>query len=72
MQERDSVLDADSGEQVWQLFSTAYGPAKVLAESLDEERREQLRRNVELYEGCRVGDRIQQARTYLLVTGLRR
>jgi hypothetical protein len=60
-------------EQVWQLFSTAYGPTRVLAESLDEERREQLRRNlVELYEGCRVGDRIQQSRTYLLVTGLRR
>jgi hypothetical protein len=63
----------DSGEQVWQLFSTAYGPTKTLADSLDAERREQLHRNwVELYEGHRVGDQIQQSRTYLLVTGLRR
>jgi SAM-dependent methyltransferase len=70
MQERDSVLYADSGEQVWQLFSTAFGPTKVLAESLDEERREQLHRKwVELYETYRVGDRIQQSRTYLLIIG---
>jgi SAM-dependent methyltransferase len=73
IQEHDTVLYADSGEQVWQLFSTAYGPTKVLAESLDAERREQLHRNfVELYEGYRVGDQIRQSRTYLLITGRRR
>jgi hypothetical protein len=73
LQERDTVLRADSGEQVWQLFSTAHGPTKTLAESLDAERREQLHRSwVELYERYRVGDRIQQPRTCLLITGLRR
>jgi SAM-dependent methyltransferase len=35
----DSVLEADSGESVWQLFSTEYGPTKTLADSLDDERR---------------------------------
>jgi SAM-dependent methyltransferase len=73
IQERDTVLQADSGEQVWQLFSTAYGPTKSLADALDAERREQLHRNwVEQFESYRVGDQIQQSRTYLLATGLRR
>jgi ubiquinone/menaquinone biosynthesis C-methylase UbiE len=73
IQEHDTVLYAHSGEQVWQLFSTAYGPTKTLAASLDEERREQLHRNfAELYESYRVGDQIQQSRTYLLITGRRR
>lgn len=73
IEERDTVLTADSGQQVWQLFSTAYEPTKTLAESLATERREQLHRNwVELYETYRVGAQIQQSRTYLLITGLRR
>ena len=73
IEERDTVLDADSGEQVWQTFSTAYGPTKTLVESLDEERRAQLQRDwVELFETSRVGDRIRQSRTYLLITGRRR
>jgi hypothetical protein len=73
IQESDTVLDADSGEQVWQIFSTAYGPTKSLAESLDEERREQLHRDwVELYESGKVGGRVRQSRTYLLISGRRR
>jgi SAM-dependent methyltransferase len=73
IEERDTVLHADSGEQVWQTFSTAYGPTKTLAESLDEERRAQLHRDwVELFETSRVDDQIQQSRTYLLITGQRR
>jgi SAM-dependent methyltransferase len=72
-EERDTVLDAASGEEVWETFSTAYGPTKSLAESLDEERRAQLRRDwVQLFESHRVGDRIRQSRTYLLITGRRR
>lgn len=73
IEERDTVLSADSGEQVWQTFSTAYGPTKTLVESLDQERREQLHRDwVELYESYKVGGRIQQSRTYLLIVGRRR
>lgn len=73
IEERDTVLHAESGEQVWQTFSTAYGPTKALAGSLDEERRAQLHRDwVELFESSRAGDQIQQSRTYLLITGHRR
>ena len=69
----DSVLEADSGESVWQLFSNEYGPAKVLADSLDEERREELRRGfVELHEKSRTNGGIEFSRTYLLTLGTRR
>jgi SAM-dependent methyltransferase len=69
----DSVLEAKSGEAVWQLFSTEYGPTKTLADSLDDERREELRRNfVELHEGSRVDGEIRFSRTYLLTVGTRR
>jgi SAM-dependent methyltransferase len=69
----DSVLEAESGESVWQLFSTEYGPTKILADSLDDERREELRRNfVELHEGSRVDGEIRFSRTYLLTLGTRR
>jgi SAM-dependent methyltransferase len=68
----DSVLEADSGESVWQLFSTEYGPTKTLADSLDHEQREQLQRDfVELHERSRSNARIQFSRTYLLTLGTR-
>jgi SAM-dependent methyltransferase len=68
----DSLLDADSGESVWQLFSTEYGPTKTLADSLDDEQREQLQRDfVELHERSRSNARIQFSRTYLLTLGTR-
>jgi SAM-dependent methyltransferase len=69
----DSVLEADSGESVWQLFSSEYGPTKTLAESLDEERAEELRRSfVDLHEGSRVDGGLRFSRTYLLTVGTRR
>ena len=69
----DSVLEADSGESVWQLFSTEYGPTKTLADSLDEERREELHRSfVELHEQSRTNDGIEFSRTYLLTLGTRK
>jgi SAM-dependent methyltransferase len=68
----DSVLETDSGESVWQLFSTEYGPTKTLADSLDDEQREQLHRDfVELHERSRSDGRIQFSRTYLLTLGTR-
>jgi SAM-dependent methyltransferase len=68
----DSVLDAESGESVWQLFSTEYGPTKTLADSLDDEQREQLHQDfVELHERSRSDGRIQFSRTYLLTLGTR-
>jgi SAM-dependent methyltransferase len=68
----DSVLRAESGEAVWQLFSTEYGPTKTLADSLDDERREQLHRDfVELHEQSRTDGGIAFSRTYLLTLGTR-
>jgi SAM-dependent methyltransferase len=68
----DSVLEADSGESVWQLFSNEYGPTKTLADSLDEEQREELHRAfVDLHEASRVNGGIAFSRTYLLTLGTR-
>jgi SAM-dependent methyltransferase len=69
----DSVLEADSGESVWHLFSTEYGPTKALADSLDEERCEELHRAfVDLHEESRTDGRIEFSRTYLLTLGTRK
>jgi SAM-dependent methyltransferase len=69
----DSVLEADSGEAVWQLFSTEYGPTKTLADSLDEDKREELHRDfVDLHEQSRRDGGIAFSRTYLLTLGTRR
>jgi len=69
----DTVLHAPSGEEVWERFVVNYGPTKMLAESLDDDRREELHRNwVELFEQDRDGEEIVQSRTFLLITGIRR
>lgn len=69
----NSPLTAESGEEVWQLFSTSFGPTKTLAESLGPDRREELRRAWrEVYERYRVSDGIEARRPYLLVLGTRR
>jgi SAM-dependent methyltransferase len=69
----DSVLRADSGETVWQLFSNEYGPTKTLADSLDDEKREELHRAfVDLHEESRANGGIVFSRTYLLTLGVRR
>jgi SAM-dependent methyltransferase len=69
----DSPLDMESGEAVWKLWVREYGPTKVLAESLDDERREELHRSfVELEERSRVNSGLHVSRTYLLTVGTRR
>lgn len=69
----DSVLESDSGESIWQLFSTEYGPTKTLADSLDDEQREALHREfVELHERSRTNGGIAFSRTYLLTLGTRK
>jgi hypothetical protein len=55
------------------LFTTAYGPTKALADSLDDERRAALRRDwLAHFEQFRNGGGISQPRPYLLVLGTRR
>jgi SAM-dependent methyltransferase len=69
----DSVLKRDSGESIWQLFSTEYGPTKTLADSLHDEQREELHRAfVDLHEASRTDGGIAFSRTYLITFGTRK
>jgi SAM-dependent methyltransferase len=69
----DSLLAAPSAEDVWELFSTSYGPTKTLADSLDEDRRAALRRDfVELHARYEGSEGVRMPRSYLLTLGTRR
>jgi SAM-dependent methyltransferase len=73
LEERVSTLRVPSGEVYWELFSTSYGPTKVLADSLGERREELHRAWVEFFETeYRVDGEIVHTREYLLVRGTRR
>lgn len=64
---------AASGQEAWELFSTAYGPTKVLAESLEDERRSELTRDiVDYFEQFRTNGKVEQTRPYVLTIGQRR
>lgn len=68
----DAPQRGSSGEEVWQLFSTVYGPTRMLAESLDPARREALHDAfVDFFEQHRNSDGIHQSRPYLIVLGRR-
>ncbi len=72
-EELDTPFEIGSGEEFWDMYSRAFGPAKVLAESMDEDDREKFREaTIEFVEREREGDVIRQSRTYLLTTGRRR
>jgi ubiquinone/menaquinone biosynthesis C-methylase UbiE len=61
-----------SGEAMWDLMSTAYGPTKALASSLDVDRRESLHREfAAFFEGYRENGHVCLPRTYLQVIGRR-
>ena len=74
LEEHVSTLRLPSGEAYWELFSTSYGPTKVLADSLGARREEELHRAwVDFFETeYRVNGEIQHTREYLLVVGERR
>ncbi|MEU8110210.1 class I SAM-dependent methyltransferase [Nonomuraea muscovyensis] len=72
-EEGDAPQVSESGEEVWELFSTVYGPTRVLAEGLEPERRAELRRAfVDFFEGFRGAGGVRQSRPYLVVVGIRR
>jgi SAM-dependent methyltransferase len=73
-EEHVSTVRLPSGEAYWQLFSTSYGPTRTLAESLADERRDELARSwADFFEANhRTGDGIEHPRPYLLVLGTRR
>jgi len=74
IEQKVSTLETADGEEYWQLFATSYGPTKTLAESLPEDRREELHRAwVEFFDTeCREGDHVAHPREYLLIAGTRR
>jgi SAM-dependent methyltransferase len=66
-------MDAESGEELWDLFSTSSPPVTALLSKLDTERGEAFHQAfVELYETYRDGARIRAPRRYLLTLGTRR
>jgi SAM-dependent methyltransferase len=67
-------LEADSGEEVWKLFSESAPPLIALLKQLDVERRAEFHDAfVELYESYRTKDGgIRAPRRYLLVLGRRK
>lgn len=72
-EEGDCPQPASSAEEVWDLFTTSYGPTKALAGSLDPDRRSELRRDwVSYFAQFRDGNGISQPRPYLLVIGTRK
>jgi hypothetical protein len=73
VERHESALEHESGEEVWQLFSNSFGPIKVLADSLDSDRRDELHRAyVDFHEQYRVNGGVSMPRQYLLILGRRR
>ena len=63
-----------NGEEYWQLFSTSYGPTKVLADNLDDDRREEFHRTwVDFFDReYTANGEVTHTREYMLVLGTRR
>jgi SAM-dependent methyltransferase len=74
IEEHVSTLTVADGEEYWQLFSTSYGPTKVLADNLDDDRREEFHGTwVDFFEReYKANGRVEHSREYLLVLGTRR
>jgi SAM-dependent methyltransferase len=72
-EEGDAPLESGSGEEAWELLVSSSGPFKTRAESLDPDRREQLRSEfVALLERHREDGAVRLPGPYLLVVGRRR
>jgi len=71
--EGDAPQLGESGARIWERTRSFVGPAKLLHDSLEPERREELgRRMADFWEGFRVDGGIHQPRPYLIVLGTRR
>ena len=68
-----TVLRESSGDAVWQLFVTGFGPTKALAASLDPERREILKRDfIAFHDRFRTDLGVAMPRDYLVAIGIRK
>ena len=67
-------IEAESGEEIWKLFSESAPPVIALLRRLDPVQQEELHQAfVELYEGYRTdGGGVRAPRRYLLVLGRRK
>jgi len=66
-------LDVESGEDVWDLFSSSSPPLVSLLRRLEGDAREEFHRAfVDLFESYREGGRVRAPRRYLLTLGRRR
>jgi SAM-dependent methyltransferase len=71
--EGDMPLEAESAEEVWELFSTSFGPVKTLWEMLESPRREEFRQAfIDFHEGFRRNGGVLMERKYLVTIGKRR
>jgi hypothetical protein len=68
-----TVLRMPSGQTVWDIFVTGYGPTKTLAASLDPERRTALQRDfIAMHEKHRSPVGLAMPRDYLCTIGTRK
>ncbi|HXF86770.1 MAG TPA: methyltransferase domain-containing protein [Xanthobacteraceae bacterium] len=69
----ETIYYERSGEAAWHAFVSGYGPTKALAASLDEKRRNDLKRDfVAFHDGFAAPLGIAMPRQYLLTVGTRR
>jgi hypothetical protein len=72
-EEGDCPQPGRSSEEIWELFTTSYGPTKTLVDGLDDERREALHSDwLAYFDQYKSDGGVSQPRPYLLVLGTRR
>ena len=72
-EEGETICYERNGEAVWNTFVNGYGPTKMLAANLDDEKREALKRDfVAFHDTFRSPLGIAMPRQYLLTVGVRR
>lgn len=68
-----TVLREPSGEAVWNLFVSGYGPTRALAATLDAERLESLKKDfIDYHETFRSDLGVAMPRDYLVTVGIRK
>jgi SAM-dependent methyltransferase len=68
-----TTMRVPSGQVAWDIFVTGYGPTKMLAASLDTEKRASLQRDfIALHEKHRTLAGVAMARNYLVTMGVRK
>ena len=68
-----TVLREPSGEAVWEMFVSGYGPTKTLAATLDPQRYESLKQDfIAYHEGFKTELGVAMPRDYLVTIGVRK